>query len=157
MTLVATLPLVLTLLCGILDLGRTVFLSMELENAAASVCRGIEDEALTAVDEALLVSRACAASPSLEVSRLDLVVEVAFEDPEEGSYAHRLYDREGGGFIERSSHTRTRRFEVTLTLKGAYLTPVGGLVVQSRGNTAGFELVARSFGFVDETVEGGRW
>lgn len=157
MTFVATLPLLLAILCGILDLGRTVFLCMELENAATSVCRDIEDEALTAADADLLVARACAASPSLKVSNLVLTAEIAFEDPEESAYVHRLYDRASGEFSERLSHTRTRRFEVMLTIRGAYLTPIGGLSVQSLGDTADFEFVARSVGFVDETVEGGSW
>lgn len=157
MTFVAALPLILALLCGILDLGRTVFLCMELENAATSVCRDIKDKSLTVMDEDLLVARACVASPSLSVSNLGLAAEVAFEDPEEGSYVHRLYDQGGGGFSERLSHTKTRRFEVMLTIRGAYLTPIGGLTVQSLGDTADFEFVARSVGFVDETVEGGGW
>lgn len=155
--LVATLPLVLVFLFAVLDLGRAVFVHAELENAAASVCRGIETRAIAAGQQAI-VDAACAAAPSLGSDSLGLSAEVRFGELEERSYTHRLYDRVSDGFSARASQTRARPFEVVLQAKGDYLTPVGLALSAAAGQAGGaFCFAARAVGVVDETVEGGAW
>lgn len=155
--LVMSLPLVLLLLCAALDFGRLVFLHMELENAAANICRDVEEGTMTTCGVDALSAVAFEVSPSLEADGLTLSIDFDFAESEEGSYRHRFYSRVDDGFVGRLSHTRERPFEVTLSLEGDCLTPIGGLMAPMFGGVDGFDLVVRSTGCMDETVEGGVW
>lgn len=157
MVLVMSLPLVLLLLCAVLDFGRLVFLHMELENAAAHICREVEEGTMTTWEADVLSAVAFEVSPSLEVDGLSLSADLDFAESEERSYVHRFYGGVGDGFVGRLSHTRERPFGVTLSLEGECLTPIGGLMAPAFGGVDGFDLVVRSTGRMDETVKGGVW
>lgn len=157
MVLVMSLPLVLLFLCVALDFGRLVFLHMELENAAANICRDLEEGTMAARETDALHAVAFEVSPALETADLALSVDFEFAESEERSYVHRFYSRADDGFVGRISHTREKPFEVILSLEGECLTPIGDLITPEFGGVDGFELVAMSTGCIDETVEGGVW
>ncbi|WP_232050936.1 TadE/TadG family type IV pilus assembly protein [Arabiibacter massiliensis] len=151
------LPILLAFLFAVVDLGRSVFLGMALEDAAHAACRAVcsagSGEAEQTAREAAL-----AASPSLAAEGLRLAVAAHVGELEEEPYVHRLYDADEGAFEERPSRTARRTVRVDLELEGSYLTPAGALIAVAEGRgDGGFAYAASAAGERDETVEGGAW
>lgn len=158
MVFVVALPLLLLFLFAVIDLGRTVFLSMALNDAAHAVCRTVSDRGGGRVAESQIRQAAFEASPALDREDLQLRVVVRYGEYEDRAYAHRFYNEATGLYDERVSHTRTRAVEVSVELEGAYLTPLGEALSSAAGEGAGrFACRARASGVADATVEGGAW
>lgn len=159
MTFVIALPLLLLFLFAVVDLGRSVFLSMALDDAAHAVCREASGHPTGDAAESQLRAAALAAAPALERDGLHLVVSVRYGEVEDRAYAHRFYNEATGAYDERTSYARSRPVEVSLVLEGAYLTPLGA-ALSSGGEGAGagrFAFRAEIRGVADATVEGGVW
>lgn len=159
MTFVVALPLLLLFLFAVVDLGRSVFLHMALEDAAHAVCREASGHPAGDVAESRLREAAFAAAPALARDGLRLDVGVRFGEAEDFEYAHRFYDGASGQFVERPSRVRSRPVEVALVLEGGYLTPLGA-ALSSGGEGEGsgrFSFRAQVRGVADATVEGGAW
>lgn len=155
---VAALPMLLLFLCAVIDLGRTVFLNLELSNAAAAVCRSAEESEDAVPSAAMCTEVACAASPSLGADGLFLEARTTWGEVREHPYSHWLYNSETKGFSERQARTYSRDIAATLVLRGAYLTPVGQAFSAVTGNADGtFEYQASCLGSVDLTMKEGPW
>lgn len=158
-TFVVALPLLLLFLFAVVDLGRSVFLSMALDDAAHAACREASGHPAGDVAESQLREAAFAAAPALDRAGLRLGVSVRYGEMEDRAYAHRFYNDATGAYDERTSYARSRPVEVSLELAGQYLTPLGAaLSGGSEGEGAGrFAFHAQVRGVADETVEGGAW
>lgn len=155
---VIALPLLLLFLFAVIDLGRTVFLSMALNDAAHAVCRTVSEQAGQSASESQMRQAAFEASPALDRDGLRLRIAVQYGELEDRAYAHRFYDEAAGRYDERVSHTSTRAVEVSVELEGAYLTPLGDALSGAAGEGAGrFVYRAQASGVADATVEGGSW
>lgn len=155
---VIALPLLLLFLFAVIDLGRTVFLSMALNDAAHAVCRAASDRGEESISEFQMRQSAFEASPALDRDDLRLRITVHYGEFEDRAYAHRFYDEDAGRYDERASHTRARAVEVSVELEGAYLTPLGDALSDAAGEGSGrFVYRAQASGVADATVEGGAW
>ena len=158
MIFVVALPLLLLFLFAVIDLGRTVFLSMALNDAAYAACRTASAHPAGDVAESQLREAASAAAPALGQDGLQLEVSVRYGEFEDCTYTHRLYNEETGVFDERTSLTKSRTVEVSMVLRGGYLTPLGtALSGAEDGGDGRFALRAQARGVADATVEGGAW
>lgn len=158
MSFLLALPLLLTLLFAVVDLGRTVFLGMALEDAAHAACRAVCSPGTNSGTVEAAERAAFAASPALAAEGLQLEASVDVGGREEEAYAHRLYDAGEESFRERPSMVARRSVRVDLKLRGSYLTPVGALLAAAEGReSAQFAFAASARGERDETVEGGAW
>lgn len=158
MTAVVALPLLLSLLCASLDIGRVVFLGAEVNSAAHAVCRRVEAHPQAAASSKELAKVALEASPSLGGEGLALSATASVGSVEQQVYGHKLRDTEWGGFRERPARVQTRPVTVSVSVKGRYLTPVGALIARATGVGDGsFTCRSAARGTVDATVEGGAW
>lgn len=158
-TFVIALPLLLLFLFAVVDLGRSVFLSMALDDAAHAVCREASEHPAGDVEESQLRKAAFAAAPALDRDDVRLDVSVRYGEVEDRTYAHRFYDEATGTYDERASHARSRSVEVELVLEGGYLTPLGAALPGGvgSGGAGRFAFRAQVGGVADATVEGGAW
>ena len=140
MAFVIALPLLLLFLFAVVDLGRSVFLSMALDDAAHAVCEA-----------------AFAAAPALDRDDLHLDVSVRYGEFEDRPYEHRFYNERTDAYDERTSFARSRPVEVSLVLEGAYLTPLGAGLSSGGEGSGRFAFRAQVRGAADATVEGGAW
>lgn len=159
MTFVVALPLLLLFLFAVVDLGRSVFLSMALDDAVHAVCREASGHPAGDAAESQLREAAFAAAPALARDDMRLEVSVRYGDVEDRAYAHRFFNDATDAYDERTSYARSRPVEVSLGLEGRYLTPLGAaLSGGSEGEGAGrFVFHAQVRGVADATVEGGAW
>lgn len=158
MTFVIALPLLLLFLFAVVDLGRSVFLSMALNDAAHAACRVAREHPDGDVSPSQVRESAFAAAPALEAEGLRLKSSVRYGELEDRAYVHRFYDEATGTFDERASKTSSRTVEVSLELEGGYLTPLGEALARADGAEGGrFVFRARARGVADATVEGGAW
>ena len=125
MAFVIALPLLLLFLFAVVDLGRSVFLSMALDDAAHAVCEAASGHPAGDVAESQLREAAFAAAPALDRDDLHLDVSVRYGEFEDRPYEHRFYNERTDAYDERTSFARSRPVEVALVLEGAYLTPLG--------------------------------
>lgn len=152
------LPLLLTFLLALLDIGRVVFLAAETDTAAHAVRCLVEAQAESASRPGDLDRSAREASPSLGGEGLELDIVASVGEVERREYGHKLFDGKERAFFERSAQVSTRPLEVTVSVRGYYLTPVGALIAQASGvPDASFSCKAHVRGLVDETIEGGVW
>ena len=146
---VIALPLLLLFLFAVVDLGRSVFLSMALDDAAHAVCEAASGHPAGDVAESQLREAAFAAAPALDRDDLHLDVSVRYE--------HRFYNERTDAYDERTSFARSRPVEVSLVLEGAYLTPLGAGLSSGGEGSGRFAFRAQVRGAADATVEGGAW
>lgn len=157
-TFVIALPLLLTFLCAVLDLGRTVFLHIAIDDAAHAACRVAASVPVGSASEQAVRAASLAASPALASNDLRLTATVDYGEAESVSYPHHVYDGAAGGFEELPAEARRRRVNVSVRLEGSYLTPFGTLLSAAAGrDDSGFSYRAESTGYVDATVEEGLW
>ena len=135
MAFVIALPLLLLFLFAVVDLGRSVFLSMALDDAAHAVCE------------------AASGHPAGDVAD----VSVRYGEFEDRPYEHRFYNERTDAYDERTSFARSRPVEVSLVLEGAYLTPLGAGLSSGGEGSGRFAFRAQVRGAADATVEGGAW
>lgn len=156
MSFLLVFPVLLTFLFAVVDLGRTVFLNMALEDAAYAACRAACASTEKASSEAELRAAALSASPALDGEGLGLVAQARQGDLVREEYVLRIFDEESGAFAEYPTQAAYRTVRVELALKGSYLTPVGSLIAAVSGNEdAMFTYVATAVGEVDETLKEG--
>lgn len=150
------LPLLLTFLFAVVDLGRTVFLNMALEDAASAACRvACASGEETPSQEALRVE-ALAASPALGNGELSLKVQVSRGEPVNDAQVLRIFDEEAGTFVEYPAQRAHRSVRVELALEGVYLTPVGSLIAAASGRAdSTFEYRATAAGETAGILEEG--
>lgn len=151
---VVALPLLLVFLFAVVDLGRTVFLYMALDDAAHAACRAASGLAAGEASRAELEHAALAASPGLKSDALHLDVSASYGELEEASYAHRWYDESIKGFVELPSIASRRTVEVECVLRGAYLTPLGKVLSLAEGEGSSFVYEVCVQGVCDETIGG---
>lgn len=157
-TFVVALPLLLLFLFAVVDLGRTVFLSMALNDAAYAACRAVSQHPAGEGLGERAREAALVASPALGGDGLRLEASVRFDAPQDRAYTHRFYNAATGSFDERASKTTSQAVEVTLELAGSYLTPLGTVLSQASGTADGrFAFQTQVRGFSDATVKGGAW
>ena len=152
--LAVALPLLLTFLCATVDLGRTVFLGIALNDAAYAAARAAaaQPDGTISTDELLAAARAGA--PAVGGGGLDLAGSVFVGSEEARRVPQRVFDANAGSFEQRPVEARRRPITVQLSLRGRYLTPVGAAVAASRGDAdARFELRASFSSEWDGTVE----
>ena len=150
------LPVLLTFLFAVVDLGRTVFLNMALEDAAFATCRVACASAEQTSSEAELRAAALSASPALGGEGLALTARVQQGDPVAEERVLRIFDEEQGAFAEYPAQTAHRTVRIELVLEGTYLTPVGSLIATASGREdATFAYVASVAGEADETLREG--
>lgn len=152
------LPLLLTFLLAIVDIGRVVFLGAEVNTAAHAVRRAVEEnpDALARPDD--LYAVAMRASPSLASDEVELSVRVRVGDAKDQAYGHKLFDRDKRDFFERPARVRTRDIEADVSVRGHYLTVVGMLISGLQGaSDQVFCCESQARGLIDETTEGGVW
>lgn len=154
-TFVVALPLLLMFLFAVVDLGRSVFLSMALNDAAHAVCREASGHPSGDVAESQLRAAAFAAAPALDHDDVRLDMSVRFGEYEDRAYAHWFYNDATEAYDERTSYVRSRPVEVALVLEGSYLTPLGAVLAS--GDAGRFAFRAQTIGAADATVEGGSW
>ncbi|MFQ9179185.1 MAG: TadE family protein [Eggerthella lenta] len=133
MAFVIALPLLLLFLFAVVDLGRSVFLSMALDDAAHAVCEAASGHPAGDVAESQLREAAFAAAPALDRDDLHLDVSVRYGEFEDRPYEHRFYNERTDAYDERTSFARSRPVEVALVLEGAYLPARRGAVERRRG------------------------
>lgn len=157
-SLVVTLPLLLVFLFAVLDIGRTIFLNMALQEAAYAACRVVADEQDPTVSEKALIYAAKQASPGLNDAGLVLNLELKRGNREVVPFVQHRYQSPTQSFEEYPAQASWVNVEVVLTLEGRYLTPLGILLAGQRGDSkAGFVFEARAQAVVDKTLEGGLW
>ena len=154
---VIALPLLLLFLFAVVDLGRSVFLSMALDDAAHAVCEAASGHPAGDVAESQLREAAFAAAPALDRDDLHLDVSVRYGEFEDRPYEHRFYNERTDAYDERTSFARSRPVEVALVLEGAYLTPLGAGLSSGGEGSGRFAFRAQVRGAADATVEGGAW
>lgn len=152
---VVALPLLLVFLFAVVDLGRTVFLHMALDDAAHAACRAACGYSVGEESRAELERSALSASPGLKGEALRLDVSANYGQPEEVPYSHRWYDENAEEFVTRPSVAVRRAVEVECVLRGAYLTPLGAVLSGESAGGSSFVFKARAQGVCDETVGGG--
>lgn len=152
---VVALPLLLVFLFAVVDLGRTVFLHMALDDAAHAACRAACSYSAGEGSKAKLERAALSASPGLGGEALSLDVSASYGQPEEVPYAHRWYDGNAEGFMVRPSFAVRRTVEVECVLRGTYLTPLGAALSGEGAAGSSFVYRARAQGVCDETAGGG--
>ena len=152
------LPLLMMFLLVTFDLGRVIFFAAEVNNAAHAVRCLVEAQSDSVFRSDDLNREALLASPSLGGEGLTLEVAAIIEEVEHQKYGHQLYDNEQQTIFERSSQVSSRSLEVTVEIRGHYLTPIGALIAQVGGyEDALFTCKARVRGSIDETIGGGVW
>ena len=154
---VIALPLLLLFLFAVVDLGRSVFLSMALDDAAHAVCEAASGHPAGDVAESQLREAAFAAAPALDRDDLHLDVSVRYGEFEDRPYEHRFYNERTDAYDERTSFARSRPVEVSLVLEGAYLTPLGAGLSSGGEGSGRFAFRAQVRGAADATGEGGAW
>lgn len=152
------LPLLLTFLLAIGDIGRVVFLGAEANTAAHAVRRAVEERPDMISRPGDLYATALDASPLLAGNEVELRVHVEVGDAEEQAYGHKLFDRGERAFFERPARVRTRDITADVSVQGRYTTVVGMLISRLQGAyDQEFCCKAQAQGLIDETVEGGVW
>lgn len=156
MSFLLVLPLLLTFLFAVVDLGRTVFLNMALEDAASAACRMACTSDKESPSEEALRMAALTASPALGDGKLSLKAQVWRGDPKTEEQVLRIFDEEAGVFVEYPAQTARRTVRVELVLEGAYLTPVGSLIAAASGRAdSTFDYRAAAAGEITGTLEEG--
>ena len=100
MAFVIALPLLLLFLFAVVDLGRSVFLSMALDDAAHAVCEAASGHPAGDVAESQLREAAFAAAPALDRDDLHLDVSVRYGEFEDRPYEHRFYNERTDAYDE---------------------------------------------------------
>lgn len=159
---VVALPVLAVFLCGAVDLGRSVFLGMALDDAAHAVCQEAASKSLAewnsgAVAESRLRACALEAAPALGAAGLALDVAATCGDEVEVRAMHRGFDGVEGAFRAQEVALRSREVRVEARVDGTYLTPVGAIIAAAQGAAdAGFSFRASAVASMDTTTEGGR-
>lgn len=143
---VMVLPILITLMCAIVDLGRLAFIGTELESATQTVCRRMADQVSlsgVALPSSCDITEALSdASPSLSSLGVRCSATCRVSDTPDISYQRHRFDAETGLFIDENASMRAAKIEVSSTLEGDYLTPVGQILSAGGGATFGLSAQA---------------
>lgn len=152
--LAVALPVLLTFLCATVDMGRTVFLGIALNDAAYAAAHAAAARPDGAISADELLAAARAGAPAVGGTGLDLSGSVFAGSEERKPVPQRVFDPGSGSFGRRPVEARSRPITVRLSLRGRYLTPVGAAVAAARGDAdARFELRASFSSTWDATAE----
>lgn len=143
---VMVLPILITLMCAIVDLGRLAFMGTELESATQTVCRRMADRVSlsgAALPSSCDITEALSdASPSPSSLGVRCSATCRVSDTPDISYQRHRFDAETGLFIDENASMRAVKIEVSSTLEGDYLTPVGQILSAGGGATFGLSAQA---------------
>lgn len=146
---VVCLPLLLALLCGMIDLGQMALGHMSADDAAYAACRMLAADSGSSQQD--LEKAAAAAAPMLSGS---MTVSAETGPVKTTPYTHRL-PSESGSFEERDSNSAFREVEVTVESSVEPMTAVGALLADAIGAEGGFPVKATRHATSDALVEGG--
>lgn len=147
---VVSLPILLAFLCGILDIGRAVFLRVSVDDAARAACAAASTAPVGGATP-IAYDAALGAAPALGAEGLAVDVAVEYEAEEVVAYEHRVYVDAGEAFEARPMQLLRRPVQVAVLLEGRYLTPIGDALAAAAGNAEGrFSYESRSAGVVVE-------
>lgn len=147
---VVSLPILLVFLCGVLDVGRAVFLRVAVDDAAHAACAAVSTAPAGGATP-IAYDAALRAAPALGAEGLAMRVVVEYEAEEVVSYDHHVYVDAGESFETRPVRLLRQPVEVAVRLEGRYLTPIGNALAAVAGNVEGrFSYESRSAGAVVE-------
>ena len=156
---VMVLPLLATLVCAIVDLGRIAYVGAELENATQAACRWASEQVSYTgsvqlrEEDALKV--ALSASPSLDSPDFRCSVKPQCSAVPETAYQRHSFNKASGLFDVQDDSLKSVEVSVASTLEGTSLTPVGRVAFSSDGNAGRFALSSRAVRTVYVSQEAG--
>lgn len=143
---VMVLPILVTLLCAIVDFGRLAFVGAELEGATQSACKwACAEVSLTgkvSPTDREIVQVMKETAPSLGLFGSGCSAKLQCLDVSETTYLQRSFNAESESFDEHIESMPSLQVSVSSTLEGAYLTPLGSLLSQKGDGT--FSLSAQA-------------
>lgn len=136
---VMVLPILMSLMCAIVDLGRLTIMEAELESATQTACGRMVDQ-IASSDSAAPndheVTRAVVdASPSLSSFGARCSATCRVSDAPSVSYQRHRFDSASGLFVDEDASMNSVEVQVSSTLEGDYLTPVGLVLSRDGGGT----------------------
>lgn len=143
---VMVLPILITLVCAIVDLGRLAFIEAELDNATQMACKwassqlSLENKSNLGSQEVLRAVKE--ASPSLASPGLRCSAELQRSEASSTDYVRHSFNAETGSFEDQADSVASIKVSVSATVEGAYLTPLGSLLSQE--NDGSFSLSAQA-------------
>lgn len=143
------LPILLVLLCGMLDLGQIAVGHMSADDAAYAACRMLAADGESTQQD--LEAAANAAAPMLSGS---MTVEKEVGPVQTRAYVHHL-PSDSGAFGERESNAAFRDVSVTVESSVEPLTAVGAVLAGAIGSDGGFPVKSVRRATADALVEGG--
>ncbi len=147
---VVSLPILLVFLCGILDIGRAVFLRVSVDDAARAACIAASTAPVGGATP-IAYDAVLRAAPALGAEGLVVDVVVEYGAEEVVAYDHRVYVDAGESFEACPVRLLRRPVEVAVRLEGRYLTPIGNALAAVAGNAEGrFSCESCSAGVVVE-------
>lgn len=146
---VVCLPILLALLCGMVDLGQMALGHMSADDAAYAACRMLAADSDSSQQD--LEEAAAAAAPMLSGS---MTVSAETGPVKTAPYIHRL-PSESGSFEERDSNSAFREIEVTVESSVKPMTAIGAVLADAIGTDGGFPVKATRHATSDALVEGG--
>lgn len=132
---VMVLPILMVLMCAIVDLGRLTFMETELESATQTACKRVADQLLSSdsavPSESDMAKAVLDASPSLSSFGARCSATCQISDTPNIAYQRHRFDSESGSFADEDALMSGAEIRVFSTLESGYLTPVGQLLSDS--------------------------
>lgn len=143
---VMVLPILITLVCAIVDLGRLAFIEAELDNATQTACKWASSQVSLANKSDLgsqeVLQAVKEASPSLASPGLRCSAKLQRSEASSVAYLRHSFNAETDSFEDQVDSIASSKVSVFATVEGTYLTPLGSLL--SQGNDGSFSLSAQA-------------
>lgn len=142
-TFVMALPLLMSLLCAVVDIGRAAYLGMEADVAAQAACRdaaGRIAQGDKAPDKACALSAALGQAPGLAGEGVSCSIEIDCPPVQTKGVERKTFDPQAGRFEEQLVEFAYRQVDVEMRVNARCLTPVGDAVLGAMGQANGLRL-----------------
>ena len=139
------LPLLMSLLCAVVDIGRAAYLGMEADVAARAACRdaaGRIAQGDKAPDKACALSAALGQAPGLAGEGVSCSIEIDCLPVQTKGVERKTFDPQAGRFEEQLVEFAYRQVDVEMRVNARCLTPVGDAVLGAMGQADGLRLSA---------------